>query len=227
MGEYGRDRSGGRSGGGSRFGGGFGWGGRWGRDSGRGERPELFSATCAECGSSCEVPFKPTGERPVYCSDCFRDMEWGRGERDSGRRDFWDRGRGDRWDRGWRDFGGREEKRMYPAVCGQCGNDCEVPFKPSPDKPVYCSDCFITDDKSKFKKQEELKLEFTKMNAKLDMIIKHLGITEEKKEVKKIKLDKVVKEEADEVFGEEVAEVVKKEKKDPVKKAAVKKAPKK
>lgn len=224
MGEYGRDRSGWRSGGG-RFGGGFGWGGRWGRDSGRWERPELFRATCAECGDSCEVPFKPTGERPVYCSDCFRDMEWGRGERDSGRRDFGDRGRGDRWDRGWRDFWWREEKRMYPAVCGQCGNDCEVPFKPSSDKPVYCSDCFITDDKSKFKKHEELKIEMDKLNAKLDMIIKHFWIVEVKKEVKKIKLEKAPKlEEVEEVFQEEVAEEVVEKK---VKKAPTKKATKK
>lgn len=28
-------------------------------------------AVCAECGQECEVPFRPTGDRPVYCSDCF------------------------------------------------------------------------------------------------------------------------------------------------------------
>lgn len=32
----------------------------------------MFQATCSQCGKSCEVPFKPTGERPVYCSDCFK-----------------------------------------------------------------------------------------------------------------------------------------------------------
>lgn len=36
-----------------------------------GER-QMHSATCAECGTSTQVPFKPTGERPVYCNDCFR-----------------------------------------------------------------------------------------------------------------------------------------------------------
>ena len=36
------------------------------------ERPEMFKATCASCGKSCEVPFKPTGQRPVYCRDCFQ-----------------------------------------------------------------------------------------------------------------------------------------------------------
>ena len=34
-------------------------------------RPSMHRAICAECGDSCEVPFKPTGDRPVYCSNCF------------------------------------------------------------------------------------------------------------------------------------------------------------
>ncbi len=32
---------------------------------------ETFRATCDSCGASCEVPFRPTGERPVYCRECF------------------------------------------------------------------------------------------------------------------------------------------------------------
>lgn len=36
-----------------------------------GER-QMHSAVCAECGAETQVPFKPTGERPVYCNDCFR-----------------------------------------------------------------------------------------------------------------------------------------------------------
>ena len=33
-------------------------------------------------------------------------------------------------------------RQMYPAVCAQCGKDTEVPFQPSGDRPVYCSECF-------------------------------------------------------------------------------------
>ncbi len=33
---------------------------------------EMFSVTCAECGKDTEVPFKPRGDKPVYCSDCYR-----------------------------------------------------------------------------------------------------------------------------------------------------------
>ena len=39
-----------------------------------GDRPqrELHDATCAGCGIQTQVPFKPSGNRPVYCRDCFR-----------------------------------------------------------------------------------------------------------------------------------------------------------
>lgn len=36
------------------------------------DRQEMFSATCANCGKQCEVPFRPTGSKPVLCRDCFQ-----------------------------------------------------------------------------------------------------------------------------------------------------------
>ncbi|MCA9370720.1 MAG: hypothetical protein KC680_02040, partial [Candidatus Peregrinibacteria bacterium] len=33
-------------------------------------------------------------------------------------------------------------REMHDAVCSECGADCQVPFKPSGDKPVLCRDCF-------------------------------------------------------------------------------------
>jgi CxxC-x17-CxxC domain-containing protein len=35
-----------------------------------GPRP-MHKAVCADCNNECEVPFKPTGDRPVYCKECF------------------------------------------------------------------------------------------------------------------------------------------------------------
>lgn len=32
---------------------------------------EMTTVTCSNCGKDAEVPFKPRGDRPVYCSDCF------------------------------------------------------------------------------------------------------------------------------------------------------------
>ena len=37
-------------------------------------RRQMFPATCAECGKDTEVPFEPRGDRPVYCSDCYRKV---------------------------------------------------------------------------------------------------------------------------------------------------------
>jgi len=31
---------------------------------------------------------------------------------------------------------------VYAAVCADCKKDCSLPFKPGPDRPVYCKDCF-------------------------------------------------------------------------------------
>ena len=41
------------------------------RDSDRG-RPRMHDVECSKCGKQCQVPFRPTGERPVFCSECFR-----------------------------------------------------------------------------------------------------------------------------------------------------------
>lgn len=38
--------------------------------SGRPQR-EMYDAICAECGAKTQVPFRPSGDRPVYCRDCF------------------------------------------------------------------------------------------------------------------------------------------------------------
>ncbi len=42
--------------------------------SGYGAPRQMFPATCAECGKDTEVPFEPRGDRPVYCSDCYRKV---------------------------------------------------------------------------------------------------------------------------------------------------------
>jgi CxxC-x17-CxxC domain-containing protein len=48
----------------------------------------------------------------------------------------WDKPRGG--DRN--SFGG--DKQMHPATCSGCGKACEVPFRPSAGKEVFCHDCF-------------------------------------------------------------------------------------
>lgn len=42
-----------------------------GRGPGRDDDRPMYQVTCAECGNACDVPFRPTGNKPVYCRDCF------------------------------------------------------------------------------------------------------------------------------------------------------------
>ena len=53
---------------------------RGGRGFGGGDRP-MYDAVCSDCGKECQVPFKPTEGRPVYCRDCFRKHRPPRGPR--------------------------------------------------------------------------------------------------------------------------------------------------
>ena len=81
-------------GGGSYGGGGGGYGGQ----------REMFSATCGSCGKEARVPFQPRGDKPVYCSDCFRSQGGGGGRSSYGGSGYGERSsygggrdRGNRW----------------------------------------------------------------------------------------------------------------------------------
>jgi len=43
---------------------------------------------------------------------------------------------------GRRNFGDFRVREMHKATCADCGQECEVPFKPREGKPVYCRDCY-------------------------------------------------------------------------------------
>lgn len=153
-------------------------------------KPEMHRAICSECGKNCEVPFKPTGDKPVLCSDCFRNSG-GSEPRRSGGRDSRSGGRDSR-----RFNSG--DKRMHEAICDKCGNKCEIPFKPTSGKPVFCSQCFDKRDKTGGSDQDSKQFEI--INDKLDKILKALSPTvlaevdEKKKSVKKMKVVKPKKE---------------------------------
>lgn len=178
---------------GRRSGGGFS-----GRNSGR---AEMHKAICSECGKDCEVPFKPSGNKPVLCSDCFRG-KGGADQRRSGK-DFGKFGSSDRkFGSGDRKFGS-SDKRMHEAICDECGKKCEVPFKPTSGKPIYCSECFGKEDKGgkgdsgyKDKGSDQAGKQFEIINAKLDKILKSLNpvipmeVNEEKKPIEKTRIVK-------------------------------------
>jgi CxxC-x17-CxxC domain-containing protein len=52
------------------------------RGGGRSERPSMHEAVCDKCGRDCEVPFRPSGDKPIYCSRCFENVSPKRESRD-------------------------------------------------------------------------------------------------------------------------------------------------
>jgi CxxC-x17-CxxC domain-containing protein len=64
------------SGGGYSSGGSYGSGGGYGGGGSRGERT-MTQVTCSSCGRPAQVPFVPSGDRPVYCSDCYSQQGGG------------------------------------------------------------------------------------------------------------------------------------------------------
>lgn len=128
-----------------------------GRDSGR---LAMHQAICSNCGKACEVPFRPTGDKPVYCSDCFKNQGQASSSR-LGERRF--------------DKPKFSDKKMFGAVCSNCGKTCQVPFRPTGDKPVYCRDCFGKTDHSTPKKTDGYQEQFKILNSKLDQILKFLS----------------------------------------------------
>lgn len=86
--------------------------------------------TCKECGK--EFVFT-SGEQEFYAEKGFQNEP----QRCKECRDA-------------RKAAAKSARVMYDAVCAACGTDCKVPFKPTEDRPVYCSECF-----AKMKEEQE------------------------------------------------------------------------
>lgn len=131
------------------------------------------------------------------------------GGRSFGRRDF-----------GSRNFRGRShgDSQMFKTICSECGKECEVPFKPTSGKPVYCSECFekkggrrsdsVRPQRSNFRNQniDQNKSQFDALNSKLDRILNLL----ESKDSSKVISTSFDNKKVDEVENIEVKKVVKK-----------------
>lgn len=167
------------------------------------DRKEMFKTICSECGADCEVPFKPTGSKPVLCSSCFSKQRGDRsssGDNRSGGRGGRFSGRDSRG--GGRDRGNRE---MHDVVCDDCGDNCRVPFKPTVGKPIYCDSCFAKHNDrgarggdrrgggrggDNFREKrgggdnDKMARELSSMNSKLDRLITLLDPSAKKSEKK-------------------------------------------
>jgi CxxC-x17-CxxC domain-containing protein len=63
----------------------------------------------------------------------------------TGKKKFGDKSQNYRSDSTSRSFRNSRSDRggqSTTVTCADCGNECQVPFVPTTDKPVYCNDCF-------------------------------------------------------------------------------------
>jgi len=80
--------------------------------------------TCKECGkeftfTAAEQEFyasKGFQNDPARCPECRANRKRQRAQQDN--------------------------REMFTVVCSECGCETQVPFRPSPDRPVYCRDCY-------------------------------------------------------------------------------------
>ena len=103
------------------------------------------SLTCADCGQ--EFTFTASEQQffadrgftePRRCPSCRAIRKAQRGDSAGGG--------GYSAGGGYSSGGGggysRPQREMFTATCSNCGNEAQVPFRPTSGKPVYCSDCF-------------------------------------------------------------------------------------
>ena len=104
------------------------------------------------------------------------------GSRDSGRSPSFSRGAGGfnrDSSRGPSKYGrDKPDFKMTQVICASCGDSCEVPFRPTSDKPVYCDACFGKRgrDSSSRSDSQSSSINLDEINAKLDKIMKALEI---------------------------------------------------
>jgi CxxC-x17-CxxC domain-containing protein len=97
-----------------------------------------------------------------------------------------------------RDFGDKKKagSMMHKTICSKCSKECEVPFRPTGNRPVYCKECFQTmrpeatrpdnnfsrhpnferrsGEGNRFAQQPQYKEQFESLNVKLDKILEIL-----------------------------------------------------
>ena len=200
----------------------------------------MHKATCSKCGDSCELPFRPSGSRPVFCSNCFDKQDGGGSDR---RPNNFGSDRRER-------SGGFRDKQMHDAVCDACGENCQVPFRPTSGKKIYCSNCFDKNGgtnkggrnlTNKTEYSDHLDAIHTKLNMIMDALgldgskkqrkekAKKLATKKEKKETKKAEKPVAKKKVEKKISKKVVKKLIKKavSKKAPAKKKVAKKTVKK
>ncbi len=74
---------------------------------------------------------------------------------------------------------GERRLEMHNAICDKCKKECQIPFRPTQGKPVYCSDCFRNKDSYEPRNDRPSNVSpdlLTEINTKLDKIMRALKL---------------------------------------------------
>ena len=94
----------------------------------------------------------------------------------------------------------RRERVLHKAVCADCHKDCEIPFKPTGERPVYCKGCFSkrkSDNSSKANNGNRQALNLPKETAPLNPPQRQVIVT--KKGVGKVTVSEIVRPSASDI----------------------------
>ncbi|MHA1346949.1 MAG: CxxC-x17-CxxC domain-containing protein [Candidatus Heimdallarchaeaceae archaeon] len=167
---------------------------------------EFHTVICAKCKKETQVPFKPTGVKPVYCRECFQienpktDSPSVRSS--SGRSNYRssDRSSG-RYDNSNRRVSVRGSSELYTVTCAKCNEETQIPFKPTGSKPVYCRKCFQEQKKLDVFSADKPKRNFSD-NKRRSSSTRHVRQKDERLEAKPAKSSFEEKDETVERFGD-------------------------
>jgi CxxC-x17-CxxC domain-containing protein len=82
-------------------------------------------------------------DKTLVCSDCQKEFVFTAGEQEFyEQRGLLNEPRRCPECRQMRKRARRGPREMHQAICASCGAECEVPFVPREDRPVYCNECF-------------------------------------------------------------------------------------
>ena len=113
-------------------------------------RSESTTVTCSDCGDECQVPFVPRTNKPVYCSDCFRQHKPDDSGSDRGSRDDRGSSRYSRDDRGSSRYS-RDDRGSSRSSSGrESRKDGSSSRKPRSDKFLRKQESFYSNGSDKF-----------------------------------------------------------------------------
>lgn len=82
-------------------------------------------------------------DKTLKCKDCGQDFVFTAGEQEFyAERGFQNEPQRCKTCRDSRKNSGKNQKELFTTVCAECGKEAKVPFQPSNDRPVYCSECY-------------------------------------------------------------------------------------